>query len=709
MTFVNPLLLAGAALVALPIVLHLIMRRKPRHLEFPALRFVQQRHETNRRQLRLRHLLLLLLRMAAIVLLAAALARPSMKFSGVLGSREAPVAAALVFDCSPRMEYRHENRTRLEAARELGLWLLKQLPRQSRIAVLDTRLGRGVFQIDRGAAAQRIERLEMVANSQPLTAVTDEALRLLATSELDRKEVYIFTDLTRSAWPGDWAARPGDREAPEAGVYLIDVGVADPADFALGEVRLSRQVLSSRSPLRIESELACTGPGGERTIELTLLDAERKPQKRDQRSVMIEADASGPVEFRIGSLGVGTHQGFLRIVGQDSLACDDTRYFTVEVKPPWRILVVAPAPAERYALFLVEALAPSTFRRSGQARFDCDIVAQEELSSQALQPYSAVCLLDPKPLAPALWRKLADYVSDGHALAVFLGRNARPVEAFNQAEAQELFPGRLVRQARAPGGDVYLAPRHLQHPVLAEMRDWAGSIPWDASPVYRYWQLDKLARGVQVVVPFTDGRPAVLERPLGRGRVMTMTTPVSDRADEKAWNLLPLGEESWPFVILVNQMMLYLVGGSDEQLNYQAGQTAVVPLGPREDYRSYLLTAPGEVQFPLSADPKQNVLVITSTDKPGNYRIQAGGRDSGVDRGFSVNLAPRQTQLDRLTEEELRDVFGPLEFRIARERDEIERDVNLGRVGRELFPLLILLVALALGGEYVLANRFYKE
>ena len=51
MTFLNPLLLAGAALVALPIVLHLIMRRKPRHLEFPALRFLEAKRETNQRRL----------------------------------------------------------------------------------------------------------------------------------------------------------------------------------------------------------------------------------------------------------------------------------------------------------------------------------------------------------------------------------------------------------------------------------------------------------------------------------------------------------------------------------------------------------------------------------------------------------------------------------------------------------------------------------
>jgi len=77
--------------------------------------------------LRLRHLLLLLLRAAAIALLALALARPSLestsKLSDVLGSQESPVAAALVFDTAPHMQYRQKE-TRLEAARNsaAGCW-----------------------------------------------------------------------------------------------------------------------------------------------------------------------------------------------------------------------------------------------------------------------------------------------------------------------------------------------------------------------------------------------------------------------------------------------------------------------------------------------------------------------------------------------------------------------------------------------------------
>ena len=76
MAWSNPTLLFGALLVGAPIVLHLIMRKQPRHLMFPALRFLRQRKEANQRRMRLRHLLLLLLRCAVIAAIAAALARP---------------------------------------------------------------------------------------------------------------------------------------------------------------------------------------------------------------------------------------------------------------------------------------------------------------------------------------------------------------------------------------------------------------------------------------------------------------------------------------------------------------------------------------------------------------------------------------------------------------------------------------------------------
>jgi hypothetical protein len=712
MTFVHFSLLAGTALVALPILLHLIMRRRPTLLEFPALRFLQKRHDVNRRRLQLRHLLLLLLRAAAIALLAFALARPSLKLAGALGSQESPVAAALLFDAAPHMEYRHENQTRLEAARAMGSWLLTQLPEQSEVAVLDTRLGTAAaFQADRGAARERVARLEPLANSQPLTVAIDDAVKLLRQSHLERKELYIFTDLSRGAWPAEQAAQLQQRlgEAADLGIYVIDVGVRNPTNYALGELRLSAQAISRHSTLTVETSLSCLGSAAPRVVELDLLDAHGKPQKRSEQSCEATPGESRQIEFHLGGLEPGTHQGFVQLMGQDGLAADDKRFFTVVVKPAWRVLVAAPRPPQRYALFLTEALAPAMFRRLGRARFDCDVCDVAELAKRPLSGYAAVCLLDPTPLDPATWKKLADFVSEGHGVAVFLGRNARPVDSFNSPQTQELLPGKLLREARRPDGDLHLTPRDYQHPILAlaAFGGQAGSIPWAAFPVFRYWELDRAPAGVSVVLPYNDGRPALLERSIGQGRVLTMTTPVSDRATQSPWNLLSVGED-WPFLILSNQMLTYLVGGGEQHWNYLAGETAIVPLGAATQRRDYLLSVPGGLSVPLSADQKRHEVAVTTTDQVGNYRLQAGGSE-GVDFGFSVNYAPDQTRLDRLNDQELAGLFGPVKYRLARTRAQIDRDVNVGRVGRELYPALILVIALILGLEMLVADRFYKE
>ena len=308
MSFVTPLLLAGASLVAVPIVLHLIMRQQPKHLEFPAIRFLQLHKEANRRQLRLRHLLLLLMRCLAIILIALALARPSIDESGLfgletsalLGEAEAPVAAALVFDTSPRMMYRHQNKTRLDDARETALWLLSQLPDESAVAVVDGKREAPTFSVDLGVAQQRLEHLDQTAGGRPLIKSIENSLRLLGPSDKKRKELYIFTDLSKGGWPVEQSGRLQKQLAmhPKVSLYVIDVGVDSPRNFFLSRLEIKPgSVISTNTKVRLEAELSCEGPGGERTVELYLLDAEGQPQPRGHRSFQVNPGESQLVEF----------------------------------------------------------------------------------------------------------------------------------------------------------------------------------------------------------------------------------------------------------------------------------------------------------------------------------------------------------------------------------------------------------------------------
>jgi hypothetical protein len=153
------------------------------------------------------------------------------------------------------------------------------------------------------------------------------------------------------------------------------------------------------------------------------------------------------------------------------------------------------------------------------------------------------------------------------------------------------------------------------------------------------------------------------------------------------------------------------VGSTDTRLNYFPGEMATVPLDANRDFNTYLLATPRDPQRPdkIGVDPNRTSLTVSRTDWPGNYALRAGGEEAGVRRGFSVNLAAFESRLDRIDDEQLKEIFGDVEFHLARDKSQIERQVSRGRVGQELFPWLIFLVAIILGLEQLLANRFYTE
>ncbi len=97
MSLLHPALIYGLGLAALPVVLHFLMKQKPKRILFPALKLIQSRQKQNSRRFRLRHLWLLLLRMGVLALLVFALTRPSLPPANyALSGFEWGVLAAIV-------------------------------------------------------------------------------------------------------------------------------------------------------------------------------------------------------------------------------------------------------------------------------------------------------------------------------------------------------------------------------------------------------------------------------------------------------------------------------------------------------------------------------------------------------------------------------------------------------------------------------------
>src|SRR6185503_14592167 len=93
--FLNPFFLFGLGAAAIPVLIHLFTRRRPREVKFPSLDFLTEVNQSEIRRLRLKQWLLLLLRTLAVALLAMAMARPSLQ-GGARGGSAASTLVALV-------------------------------------------------------------------------------------------------------------------------------------------------------------------------------------------------------------------------------------------------------------------------------------------------------------------------------------------------------------------------------------------------------------------------------------------------------------------------------------------------------------------------------------------------------------------------------------------------------------------------------------
>ena len=713
LSFLTPLLLGGMALVAVPLALHLIMRRKPVKREFPALRFLRQKAVANRRRLRLSHLFLLLLRMAALSLLALALARPVLRGAGWLADGEGPVAAAFVFDTAPRMLLREGNRTRLEQATAMAKVLIQKMPPESKLAVFDTAGGAAAFSPTMAAAAARIDRLSgatpVASPSQSLTS----AVRLLQGSALPRREIYLFTDCSRGGWDN---APPFDLATshPDMTLLVVDVGATAPRNFAIDGLELSGDRIPAGTTLGLTVATSRVGTDGSRSVSVEMVGADGRATRRAVKPGAWKEGTGGQVDFEISGLEPGLRQGRVVIDGTDDLEVDNSRCFTVEVGAPARVLVAAPAPASRTGLFVSQAIAPVALAKAGKAAFEVTFVDADDVATLAWDDFRGIVLVDPPPLPQATWELLGQWVAAGHGLVVWLGPAASDAARFNSEASQRVLGGGIVRVWRSAGGDNFLAPAALDHPLLAAFRRVGDAVPWQDFPVSRHWEFepspvsptaDVADPTAQVVAAYRNGLPAVVEHQFGQGMVVTVTTPVSQSADDpESWNTLATGFEPWPFVMLANETLLRAIDTTDA-LNVVAGRPVSLHVA-RRDVPAAFVKPPSGDEFPVAVDQARGAMSVTATQMPGNYSVRAGGATGGVATGFSANLDPAATDFTRLTPESLAAVWGAGQ-RLARTEDELVRDVNLERVGAELFGWVILLAAAVMAADWIVANRFY--
>ncbi len=719
MTFIHGYLLGGLILAGVPVLIHLIMRQKPRRLVFPAFRFLRQQHLINRRRLRLQHLFLLLLRMALIAALCLALARPRVRSGGLALGAEQPVAAALVFDTSPSMGLSDGKQTRLDEARARARELLDEMADGSRVALFDSgdeaASGEGVDELtgNLGLVRTRLDEIRIRPANGALNRPVARAANLLqkAGSGEDAlpRFLYIFSDRTRASWD---AAKSQEKPPLEGvNVVYVDVGKDGARDLSIDGVKVEPAVIAPGSTVSIR--VAVRASGGDFENDLTCqLEDDPEVGRVDRKQVRRAAGQSAEVvcERPAPRLPPGTNerpfQVTVKLVNPDSLAFNDVGHATFLVRDRPKVLTLADNP--RSAFIWASAI-------RAKKTFDVVVKRPADLDDKDLAAARVVCLFEVASPSPELWQKLEAYVRQGGGLAVVPGGDEMQPGAYGLDAAAKLLPGRFVELVKVPAGKPHVlwAPFEGQDELTRPFREWDRTARPDFTlPELRpfanaYWRVDP---GEFAVAAYEDGKksPALLLRTVGSGKVVQFTGPLDDRqfSADRPWH--NYWRESSFGLVLVDRACSVLAGAAAEpDLNFQSGRP--VQLTPRGEPAAPLkLTGPEPSATEARLAAYEGRLTVTGADEPGNYQV----RDSkdAVLAAFSVAVRGEESDLQRVPVEELEEVLGKGSVLPADHRMSL-RELLQGRWSApvELLPWLMLLLLLALTFEGFLANRFYRQ
>jgi hypothetical protein len=728
LSFLTPLLLGGAALIAVPVIIHLILRQKPKHLLFPAFRFLQQKHRTTVQKLRLRHFLLLALRIGLILLLCAALARPELSGGPESLGDDSPVAVVLVFDTSPSMEYAHEGKSRLEAAKEQALTTLKDLPGSSQAAVFDTAEPGGQF-VGLPDAVKQVQNRRIQAYQRPVTASVEEALRLLTREPPTLPLLMmVFSDRTAASWNaeavGSVLRRAKERleeklPAPLA-AYYVDLGVREPRNVAIQGLmlKLENQVtpleqlpvggLADES-FQIQASVRITGTSVDSEL-LLYVDGQLKDAKRLKGSAMPGQTSTETVVFKPIPRTAAVMQGDVRLKNNDALESDNVRYWTLSSMPR-KVLILADEPkdAQEWRFALESSPLPLT----------CTVLRPKDVPGN-LNPdqHETVCLLNVAQPDSELWELLRRYVADGGGLVVLPGEDSQP-DAYGTDAALALMPARLVKKLDVPPPRAWLAPTDYEHPIMDKFKSWEKqALPGRIS---RYWQIEPLSDSYRSVLPLNyhdAGKlqiaPVLAEKVFNRerihGRVILYTTAMYLRADWKeGWNnFLDLGG-NWLGLALPYLSVRHVLGAREERQNLMVGEEPRFWLPRNAGLTSYQLTGPQNATGEIK--DKDTQAVVSDARRPGNSRVAAGDVWT---RSFSLNLPPIETNLltGGPSSADIEALLGSGSYHALADSVDVQKlaFARLGRVPkRELLPYLMIAVLVFLALENLLANRFYER
>jgi hypothetical protein len=698
--FLYPVLLFGLATAALPILIHLLNRRRLNRIRFPAVKFILLSQKRISRSYRLRHWLLLALRTLAVVLLALLLANPIFQTGAGLFAGGGPIALVVLLDNSLSMTWSGDGEG-FKQAKEAARLLISALNPGDRAVLIPTNIsGHEPLRLkaEKEVLLRDLDAVEIADGTANLSAALGQAYQLLS-QPAGQKEIRLVTDMGLTGWD-QFSISSLKQYDPSIPLKIIRIGHAQqPLNGAIKEIRLATPGVGVNLPLHLEAAVANFG---DQEIKDVLVQLSIDGENKEQKLISIAPRGESSANFQTRLNQPGSHAGQITLK-KEGLAGNTTVNFVLDAQDKLKVLVVDGDPqtslAQSESFFLTRALNPAGDKDS--SLFLPTVIISDGLDAASLDGYQVVILCNVAAISDSVLAKLQAFLRQGGGLLIFAGDRVQP-ENYNVKLAQSS-PPLLPAQIRGKKTGVETSAEKigkidLAHPALQGLSDPILLESIKSSRVWGYASMSALGRSA--LLSLAGGDPLLLEQKVTAGRVLFMTTSA-----DRDWTDLPVKTAYLP---LIQSLVSYLAGGKSGALDggIAVGTAKQISMPPGYVGKSLRIVKPNkqDTELSLSADKDRASASFAENDRAGIYRLglPAGvGKESSAPQMYAVNPPFLESRLEEIGERELQAKLRPI-------RVEVIQANALGQGGKRVdlaLPLLLLLLTTLLL-EGWLAQRF---
>ena len=713
---------AGGLLVGIPIVIHLLNRRRYKIVEWAAMSFLLAAMRKNRRRLRFEQLLLLITRCCAIGLVGVALARPLGCAGGGLAALvgRASGVHVILIDNSLSMAYeadRPQAKTHLDQAKRLAKQIVDRLSGGGESVVLITTASPARYLIakpsyDLSAVDAAIDRVEQSYAGTDLPGSFDLALRTAGEQQSQpNRTLHLISDNTTSAW------RNGHEKQLEelgpklaAAFHVVDYDLARPqqANVAVLDVTPAGNLVRSSFANDFLATVRAYGATMQTPITWKL---DNQPLPGGQ-TVALDAQTppltqSNP-QIRTG----GPHLVTVTASSSDRLPQDNTRNRVIDVAAELKVLIVEGKRGigrlQGSGSFLQLALAPPKPDAGPGKKTDSyiqpEMVSDIELGSRVLGDYRAIILTDVGQVSPPVANALQSYVKAGGTLILFMGDQVSAENYNNTLLPRGLLPGTLTKRVTG-GNGAYLFdfnPNGVRHRLLSAFRNIDKS-GLETAQIFTYWQVTPEPKyNVERVLHFIKSDPqntdppdpAITLQSLGDGRVLFVATTA-----DPEWTSFPAKPA---YVTLMHELVSGSVASGERWMNIECGQPLELPASVQVTSLPTLRDAQNKEQQLEQTRRADGEAVYRSRpiNTPGVYRLSTGSASYPI----AVNVAADESDIRPLDPAAVAAALGNVQ--LDQLGDTLPPVAEAGALGKEFGWSILLIVLGLLGFECLIAMRF---